>query len=138
MRNGTAVYPESVAAEPGLTPGRRPDKAQRRIAQVVALIHERYSTPLTLHDVARAVGLGKLTLSHEFRAVARTSFRALLIKVRVTEAAARLLSSATPVTDIAEQVGFGDRSRFNRTFKKQFGMSPRDYRKQNRRAAREV
>ena len=44
------------------------------------------------------------------------------------EAAKRLSSSREPITEIALDVGFDDLSNFTRSFRAEFGASPREYR----------
>ena len=48
-----------------------------------------------------------------------------------TMASRLLISSESSILAIAEEVGYENLSYFNRTFKKRFGMTPRDYRKQS-------
>ena len=51
-----------------------------------------------------------------------------LLRARLREAARRLAASRAPVTDIALDVGFEDLSNFMRSFRAEFGVSPRRYR----------
>ena len=60
--------------------------------------------------------------------VARGTPHQWLLRARLRDAARRLASSRTPVTDIALDVGFDDLSNFIRTFRAEFGVSPRTYR----------
>jgi len=58
-------------------------------------------------------------------------FKSLLAAVRI-ERAKQLLSEPNPssITDISLEVGFGDLSHFERTFKRLVGTNPREYRRQ--------
>ncbi len=48
----------------------------------------------------------------------------------VMQRAARLLAqSDLPVEDIAYQVGYGSAQSFSRAFRRQYGLSPREYRR---------
>lgn len=60
-----------------------------------------------------------------------TSFIEYLNEYRLTMASRLLISSESSILAIAEEVGYENLSYFNRTFKKRFGMTPRDYRKQS-------
>ena len=48
---------------------------------------------------------------------------------RLREAASRLVTTTDNVTDVALDCGFGDISNFNRAFRREFGVSPRSYRR---------
>jgi AraC-like DNA-binding protein len=58
-------------------------------------------------------------------------FKSLLAAVRI-ERAKQLLGETNPssITDISLEVGFGDLSHFERTFKRLVGTNPREYRRQ--------
>ena len=47
---------------------------------------------------------------------------------RLRNAIEFLRDTSQPVTDIAFDVGFGDLSYFNRTFRRRYGMTPSDLR----------
>ena len=50
-------------------------------------------------------------------------------KIRIEKAAALFKNSDRSITEIAMEVGFDDSNYFSRIFKKQMGMSPREYKK---------
>jgi AraC-like DNA-binding protein len=50
------------------------------------------------------------------------------LRARLRQAAERLAASRDRVTDIALDVGFDDLSNFMRSFRAEFGVSPRRYR----------
>jgi len=50
----------------------------------------------------------------------------------MSQAAYLLTSSAVPVTDIIESVGYDNTSYFYRKFRERYGMSPKEYRERNR------
>lgn len=52
-----------------------------------------------------------------------------LLRVRLREAARRLATTRAPVTEVALASGFDDLSNFIRTFRCEFGSSPREFRK---------
>ena len=55
-----------------------------------------------------------------------------LNQYRLEIAAGELAESGESVTEIALNAGFNNLSYFNRVFKRSFGMTPREYRKQFR------
>lgn len=61
-----------------------------------------------------------------------------VLQTRLNTAAERLIDgSAASVTDAALDVGFGDVSYFGRTFRRSFGVSPREYRHRYSRSSRD-
>ena len=63
-----------------------------------------------------------------FRAVTGVTPHQWLLRARLRAAAEKITASRAPVTDIALDVGFDDLSNFTRTFRAEFGASPRQYR----------
>ena len=104
------------------------DRDEQRIRDAVTFLEEHYREPLPLDRVAGTVGMGRFTFSHKFTAVMHVSFRTYLLRVRVTHAGDLLRQPLHSVTDVAQMVGFGDLSRFNKMFKKYVGMPPTAYR----------
>jgi AraC family transcriptional regulator len=51
-----------------------------------------------------------------------------ILRARLRGAAKRLAASEAPITEIAFDVGFEDLSNFIRSFRAEFGISPRAYR----------
>jgi len=51
------------------------------------------------------------------------------VRARLRKAALRLAAEPAKVIDIAFDSGFGDVSNFNRSFRAEFGVSPRAYRR---------
>ena len=64
-----------------------------------------------------------------FKNTMGTSFSEYLNEYRLTMASRLLVSSDSSILDIAAEVGYENLSYFNRTFKKRFEMTPREYRK---------
>ena len=63
-----------------------------------------------------------------FRAVTGVTPHQWLLRARLRDAAGRLAATSTPVTNVALDVGFDDLSNFTRSFRAEFGASPREYR----------
>jgi AraC-like DNA-binding protein len=75
--------------------------------------------------------MAKLSSYHflrSFKAVTGVTPHQWLLRARLRAAAEKLAASKMPVTDIALDVGFDDLSNFIRTFRAEFGASPRQYR----------
>ena len=85
--------------------------------------------PITTADVARAVGFSPNYLTRRFREAAGIGLHEYIVFVRLHHAAQELLSTADSITDIALRCGFSDSNYFKDSFKKKYGVTPRNYRK---------
>ena len=63
-----------------------------------------------------------------FKAVTGVTPHQWLLRARLRSAAERLATTKTPVTEVALRVGFEDLSNFTRSFRAEFGASPREFR----------
>jgi AraC-like DNA-binding protein len=99
-----------------------------RIARVLRQLGSRSAGPHTLADLARAAGLSPYHFLRTFRRVTGITPHQWLLRARLREAAERLATSRDRVTDIALDAGFDDLSNFMRSFRAEFGQSPRRYR----------
>jgi len=85
--------------------------------------------PQSLATMARTAGLGRHHFLRAFKAVTGVTPHQWVLRARLRDAAVRLRSTRAPVTEIALDVGFDDLSNFIRTFRAEFGVSPRHYRR---------
>jgi AraC family transcriptional regulator len=100
----------------------------QRVARVTDLIHSAYEQPLTLPELASAARWSMFHMLREFKAVHGLSPHEYLQRRR-TEAAMRLLQgSDLAVAEIAERVGFDDRSTLIRRLRRYHGLGPRELR----------
>lgn len=92
-------------------------------------IQKHYSEKITLKDIAKSQNISEATCNRLFHRYLNQSPTAYLIDYRLTKAKELLTYSTYNMTEIAERCGFNGSSYFSEMFKKQYGMSPRDYRK---------
>ena len=88
-----------------------------------------YMEKITIEDVAKEVNLSQSHFMKYFKNTMGTSFIDYLNEYRLTMASRLLISSDSSILDIAAEVGFDNLSYFNRSFKKRFQQTPREYRK---------
>ncbi len=98
------------------------------LGQVQELIHDRFSEPLTVREIAQAVGVHPVYLVRAFRKHNRLTVGEYLRKVRVEFACRQILDSNAPLAHVAVNAGFYDQSHFTRTFKRLTGVTPTKYR----------
>jgi len=106
-----------------------PNSAIARVTQAVRAIERNLDSELTLTALAREAKLSLYHFLRTFEYVTGVTPHQYVRRIRLREAAARLLASPDNVLGIALDAGFGDISNFNRAFRGEFGVSPGTYRK---------
>ncbi|HNW86490.1 MAG TPA: response regulator [Candidatus Limiplasma sp.] len=112
----------------------RDDQGSARYGVVIrkakAYIDEHFSNPdLTLRDVAGYVALSNNHFCTVFSQETGVTFTEYLTTVRLAHAKALLRDRQMRTSDVAFTVGYNDPHYFSYLFKKNTGLSPRDYRK---------
>ena len=98
------------------------------LEQVLAYVERHLTDKLTLPQVARRFYVSESKISQTFRAQMGVSFHRCVTQRRLI-AAKNLIHNGIALEDVAEQVGFAEYSAFYRSFKGEYGISPREYRK---------
>ena len=112
-------------------PAKRDHKSLEKMKLILKYLENHYMERITIADISAEVGLSQSHFMKYFKNTMGTSFIEYLNEYRLTMASRLLISSESSILAIAEEVGYENLSYFNRTFKKRFGMTPRDYRKQS-------
>jgi AraC family transcriptional regulator len=105
-----------------------PSPHEGRMSEVLRTMAAHSAVP---HSVAALASMAKLSPYHflrSFKAVTGVTPHQWLLRARLRAAAEKLAVTKIPVTEIALDVGFEDLSNFTRTFRAEFGASPRQYR----------
>jgi AraC family transcriptional regulator len=92
------------------------------------LIESCFLESLTLGDIAQTVGVHPVTLAREFRRYYDCTVGDMVRRARISFACRQLLKPEESLTSIAIAAGFYDQSHFAKTFKRQIGMTPAEYR----------
>lgn len=102
------------------------------VVELICQIQGRFETSCgqaySLQSLAKEYGLSSSYLSHLFKRITGMPVMQYLFYCRLNTAKALLAESALSVGQIVERCGFSDASNFSRTFRKQTGLSPREYR----------
>lgn len=115
------------------TAARPPESGDPRVRRVQALIAAEPAAQHTVASLARAVALSPSRLAHLFAEQSgRTPMQAVR-QARVRHAARLLEVTDMDIGQVATASGFVSPFHFSRTFSREFGLSPRDYRDRLRR-----
>lgn len=98
------------------------------VSGVCAMLEKEYHRAFTLESIAANYNMSASYLSHNFKDITGVSLMRYLLLVRVRVAQEYLEKTSLPIGEVAEKSGFNDMSNFGRTFRKETGYSPRQYR----------
>lgn len=91
-------------------------------------IENNFKKPITLESMTEVSRLGKRTLIRRFKKATGDTPLVYLQKLRVENAKRLLEGTGNTFNEITWQVGYEDVSSFQRLFKSETGLSPREYR----------
>lgn len=97
--------------------------------QGAEFVHQNYSHPITVEEVAHHVGVSRSYLYRAFQAIFQKSPSQYLIGYRIQRACQLLKGSHLSIQVVATSVGFEDHFYFSRAFRREMGISPTEYRK---------
>ena len=102
------------------------------ITRIIRYLEKHSRDKVNLPKLASRFGKSVSSLSRLFKNTLNITPIAYLIRLRLTKAAEELISSSAPVSEIAAGYGFQDSNYFSKMFSRQFGVSPREYRRNHR------
>ncbi len=104
------------------------NKMERAITACMAYIQDHYMEELSLEQMADRFGFNAFYFSHVFKQTTGMAFTSCLNDERMRRAKVLLESTDDKVYQIAAAVGYRDAKYFNRQFKRNFGVTPEQYR----------
>jgi len=102
-----------------------------RIHPVLQYMREHIAEPIRLEELARQCNVSAAHFCRMFRQITGTPPLQYLANLRLHQAASLLKRTDRTVSQIAEDVGFDDVGYMSRCFKKQFGMTPTQLKREN-------
>ncbi|MBO5221352.1 MAG: helix-turn-helix transcriptional regulator [Clostridia bacterium] len=103
------------------------------LKSILNYCNKHYTEPLSLDRLSAELNVGQYHSSHIFGKKLKISFPDYVNGLRINDAIRKLTADPDcPITDIAYDCGFSSTRTFNRAFVKYTGISPREYREQNR------
>jgi two-component system response regulator YesN len=104
-------------------------KKKKLVEHAIEYLKDAYThRELTLSDVAASVGLSDKYLNLLFKEVTGITINHWIIRLRMEEAGRLLKDPAIKIYEICDRIGYVDQDHFRESFKKQFGLTPTEYR----------
>lgn len=107
-----------------------PIEESSTIEKVIAFIHKKMPGEVSLQETAAAVHLNSSYLSSLFKEQKKMKFMDYVMKLRMEEAKKLLLSTSLRISEIADRLEYNDIAYFSNTFKRIYGKTPSEYRKE--------
>lgn len=106
------------------------EKQKDMMERIVSYVEENYRERITLKDLGALCGYNATYLSTFFKNHTGINFYDYLMRIRLREATLELCSTNKTILEVAGSNGFADVKSFNQNFRKTFGKSPGEYRRQ--------
>lgn len=106
--------------------------SQARLKYMKRYIERNFADKLSLEQIAHAAGISKTEALRCFKSCLQTAPITYLNKYRLEHACKLLLQTSLTISEIAEKTGFESAGYFDRLFKREFGITPKEIRKQEK------
>lgn len=100
----------------------------RRLGALLEHLGRDYGRKISVADAAAMVGMSESRFMRYFREASGMTFVSYLTRIRLSQAARLLRESDLNISEIADRAGFRDQSYFDRQFRAEYHVTPRDYR----------
>lgn len=110
-------------------------KYERYVNNIIAAcnyVKNNFERRITLEDISSKANLSPGFFHTVFKSIKGSTPSEYVIRIRLENAKDLLKNSDVPLADIALLCGFGSQAYFNYAFKKQSGLTPKNYRDKNR------
>lgn len=101
-------------------------KDDNLISKVKRYVYLNYEKNILLEDIANHVSVSKFYLSRVFKEKTGQNLKDYILKLKMEKAKSMILLGY-PIAEIAYRIGFNDSSYFSKCFKKEFGISPSQF-----------
>jgi len=102
------------------------------VAQALRHLESAYDQPVSPSSLAKMAGMSAARFARVIKRVHGLSPMQLITKTRITAASRLLRETDASIAEIALECGFADHSAFTRAFRAVTGLSPTDYRRENK------
>ena len=104
-------------------------RAQKEIEQAVHYFHENFSRSIEIEDYALSQHMSMCWFIRSFKQYMGVPPLKYLTSIRIARARELLEGTDIPVSEVGELVGYDNPLYFSKIFKKNTGLSPREYRR---------
>lgn len=111
-------------------PGWLKGVADPQIGRALAAIHHNFSSPWSADSLAREVSMSRSAFVDRFTTLTGMPPIRYLTIWRLQTARRSLRETRKPIEQLAQEVGYGSGEAFSRAFKREFGLSPAQWRSQ--------
>ena len=102
------------------------------IKEAISFIEQNFQNDISVEDIAAACGLNRSYFGKIFKEALGKTPQEFLLNYRMVKAAELLRLTGLSIGDISNAVGYANQLHFSRAFKNLYGLSPREWRNQNR------
>ena len=106
---------------------------ERDIVRIVEYISQHYQEPLSLTTLAGYFHFNAVYLSRYIKSRSGYTFTEILTQIRMYHSARLLKETSLKNGEICERVGMGDERYWGQVFKKTYGVTPNEYRREEHR-----
>jgi AraC-like DNA-binding protein len=100
-----------------------------RIDKIMSFLNKNYTRQISLDEIASFAAMNASAFCRYFRSKTGKSFKNYILDMRIGYACKLLLMEDISISQLSSQCGFETISHFNKTFKKNTGHVPSQYRK---------
>ena len=103
------------------------ERADSQIETALSYIKDNYTGNISLDDVSRVINISPYYFSKLFKEETGEGFVEYLTRLRTEKAKELLSKTDMPMKEICQEVGYPDPNYFSRIFKKNYGVTPTEY-----------
>lgn len=101
------------------------------IKEALSFIEQNFQNDITVEEIAACCGLNRSYFGKIFHEVLGKSPQEFLISYRMTKATELLKLTSLSIAEVGSAVGYSNQLHFSRAFKKNYRISPRQWRNEN-------
>jgi len=102
------------------------------IQEAITFMEQNYQRSLSVEEIANVCKLDRSYFSKLFKQRKGCPPQEFLIRLRLSKAAEMMKTTSASIGDIAVACGYPNQLHFSRSFKQHYGVSPREWRNQNK------
>lgn len=108
------------------------NRTNARLSEICDWVRQNLQLPHTLESLAERAAISRRTFTRQFKQMTGASFLGWLLNERLNHAQRLLESTDASIANVAEKAGFGSPEALRLHFRRQFDMSPREWRRRFR------